>query len=66
MFGLWFSVIGLIFGTLCSFIARRKDRAQKEWFILGFIFSALSLFLLLILPDIKDDSYTTIILEKLN
>ncbi|NJD21877.1 MAG: hypothetical protein FIA82_04320 [Melioribacter sp.] len=66
MFGLWFSIIGLIFGVICSYTAKEKNRAQKEWFILGFIFSALSLLLLLILPDIKDDSYTTIILEKLN
>lgn len=39
MFGLWFSIIGLIFGILCSYKAKEKNRAQKEWFLLGFIFS---------------------------
>jgi len=41
MFGLWFSIVGLIFGILCSFKAIEKNRTQKEWFILGFIFSVL-------------------------
>lgn len=39
MFGLWFSIIGLVFGILCSYKAKEKNRAQKEWFLLGFIFS---------------------------
>jgi len=63
MFGLWFSVIGLIFGVLCSFAAKDKNRAQKEWFILGFIFSILSLLLLLLLPANKNESFVSAILE---
>ena len=43
MFGLWFSIVGLIFGVLCSFAAKDKNRAQKEWFTLGFIFSIIAL-----------------------
>lgn len=43
MFGLWFSIAGLIFGILCSYIAKEKNRAQKEWFLLGFIFSVFAL-----------------------
>lgn len=43
MFGLWFSIVGLIFGSLCSFLAREKNRTQHDWFILGFIFSVIAL-----------------------
>ena len=63
MFGLWFSIIGLIFGVFCSLTAKDKNRAQKEWFILGFIFSILSLLLILLLPNNKEESLTSAILE---
>jgi len=43
MFGLWFSIVGLIFGVLCSFKAREKNRLQKGWFMLGFVFSFIAL-----------------------
>ncbi len=43
MFGLWFSIAGLIFGTLCSLKAKEKNRVQKDWFILGFVFSFFAL-----------------------
>ncbi len=56
MFGLWFSIVGLIFGILCSFKAIEKNRTQKEWFILGFIFSVLGLILLHLLPNKKATS----------
>lgn len=56
MFGLWFSIVGLIFGTLCSFAAKEKNRIQKEWFILGFIFSILGFILLHLLPNKKTTS----------
>lgn len=55
MFGLWFSIVGLIFGTLCSFTAKAKNRVQEDWFTLGFIFSFLALGILYILPE-KTDS----------
>ena len=58
MLGLWFSIIGLIFGILCSLIAGEKNRAQKEWFILGFIFSILGFILLHLLPNKKETSTT--------
>lgn len=56
MFGLWFSIVGLIFGALCSFKARGKNRTQKEWFILGFIFSILGFTILYLLPNKKTTS----------
>jgi hypothetical protein len=51
MFGLWFSIIGLIFGVICSLKAREKNRATQEWFILGFIFSVIALAVIYILPS---------------
>lgn len=63
MFGLWFSIIGLVFGVFCSLTAKDKNRAQKEWFILGFVFSFLGLLLLFLLPENKNESLTSAILE---
>ena len=51
MFGLWFSIIGLVFGVLCSFKAREKNRVGEDWFLLGFIFSVITLAILHFLPD---------------
>jgi hypothetical protein len=56
MFGLWYSIIGLIFGALCSFNAKEKNRARKEWFTLGFIFSVLALGLIYMLPNRKNEN----------
>jgi hypothetical protein len=42
MFGLYFSIIGLISGILCSVKAGEKNRNQKNWFLLGFIFPGIS------------------------
>ena len=50
MFGFWFSIIGLVFGVVCSLKAREKNRASQEWFILGFIFSFLAYIVISLLP----------------
>lgn len=52
MFGLWYSIAGLFFGTLCSLKAKEKNRAQKDWFTLGFIFSVIALGILYLLPSL--------------
>ena len=59
MFGLWFSIVGLIFGVLCSFAAKDKNRAQKEWFTLGFIFSIIALGILYLLPGVGIETVDT-------
>jgi len=46
MFGLYFSIIGLISGILCSVKAGQKNRNQKNWFLLGFIIPGISYLLL--------------------
>ena len=56
MLGLYFSIAGLISGTLCSFKAGEKNRNQKNWFMLGFIFPGISLVCLRLLSTVgKND-----------
>lgn len=50
MFGLWFSLLGLAIGFLCSRIAKQKERSHKDWFTLGFVFSFIALLIITILP----------------
>ena len=59
MFGLWFSIIGLIFGTLCSYMAKEKNRAHKEWFTFGFIFSVIALVIIYLFPSVNQESVDT-------
>lgn len=56
MFGLWFSIIGLIFGILSSLKAREKNRASREWFILGFVFSFIAYAVIKLLPVVGHNS----------
>lgn len=51
MFGLWFSIFGLLFGGLCSYEAKRKGRSHQDWFLLGFLFSIAALLILHFLPN---------------
>ena len=52
MFGLWFSIYGLICGTLCSIKAKEKNRYTKDWFLLGFVFGVFAFIFLFVLPSI--------------
>ena len=51
MFGLWFSIIGLLFGVFCSYEAKRKGRSQQDWFVIGFLFSIIAIIVLRLLPN---------------
>ncbi len=61
MFGLWFSIIGLIFGLFCSVKAKEKNRATQEWFVLGFVFSFFALVILSLLPVADQESNNNVI-----
>ncbi len=50
MFGLYYAIIGLISGLICSFIANKKFRNQKDWFTLGQVLPLLSIVVLSVLP----------------
>ncbi len=47
MFGLYYAIIGLFSGTICSLIAKRKSLSQKDWFTLGQILPCISILFLL-------------------
>ena len=56
MLGLYFSIAGLISGILCSFKAGEKNRNQKNWLMLGFIFPGITLLVLSLLSAVgKND-----------
>ncbi|KAF0142556.1 MAG: hypothetical protein FD122_513 [Stygiobacter sp.] len=59
MFGLYYAIIGLVSGTICSLIANKKSRSQKDWFTMG-----LSILILLLLST-KDGKYANPDVEKL-
>lgn len=44
---------GVVFGVLCAVIAAGRGRSPVAWFCLGLLFSCISLFMLLALPDLK-------------
>jgi hypothetical protein len=50
MFGLWFSLLGLLSAFLCSFNAKKRKRSQKDWFTLGFLLPGASFVILYLLP----------------
>jgi len=54
MLGFWFSVVGLLFGVICSLKAKKKNRTQHDWFILGFLFSVLAYLLIYLLRKIEN------------
>lgn len=60
MFGFGFSIIGFLFALICSFIAKGKNRAYQDWFILGFLFSFLAFGILYLLPEVKEENFLTI------
>lgn len=45
--------IFLLFGGICSYVAKQKGRDPVAWYILGMLFCLLSLIVLLLLPPLK-------------
>ena len=43
-------VVGIGMGIACAAIASRKGRRGGLWFLLGFLFSLISLVIILVLP----------------
>jgi hypothetical protein len=60
MFGLYFSIIGLISGILCSVKAGEKNRNQKNWLLLGFIAPVISLAFLNLLSVVNKNDESEI------
>lgn len=64
MFGLYYAIIGLVSGTICSLIANKKSRSQKDWFTMGQVLPGLSILILLLLSS-KGDKFSKPAAEKL-
>lgn len=64
MFGLYYAIIGLVSGTICSLIANKKSRSQKDWFTMGQVLPGLSILILLLLST-KGVKYSSPGAEKL-
>ncbi|OGU67036.1 MAG: hypothetical protein A2499_09115 [Stygiobacter sp. RIFOXYC12_FULL_38_8] len=64
MFGLYYAIIGLVSGTICSLIANKKSRSQKDWFTMGQVLPGLSILILLLLST-KGAKYSNPDAEKL-
>lgn len=45
-------VIFLLFGVICSFVAKQKGRDPVAWYILGMLFCLLALIVLFLLPPL--------------
>ena len=54
---LWFAIIGSIFVIICSLKAKTKNRITENWFMLGFIFWFVALFVLAKLPYVKEETF---------
>ena len=57
MFELWFALIGSIFAVMCSLYAKKKNRLSENWFILGFVFWFIALFILTKLPNLSEERF---------
>ncbi|MFA7420276.1 MAG: hypothetical protein WCZ90_11385 [Melioribacteraceae bacterium] len=53
MLGLYYAIIGLLSGTICSLIANKKSLSQKDWFTIGQILPGVSILLLLLISQKK-------------
>ena len=55
MFGFWFAIYGLFFGTLCTLKAKEKNRFTKNWFLFGFIFGIFAYLVLINLSVLESE-----------
>lgn len=55
MIGLWLAISGLIFGSLCSYAAKKQERFTKNWFLIGFVSGPIGLLVLNILPRLNEE-----------
>lgn len=58
MENIWIIILAqsIVFGGFCSFIAKEKNRGAFSWFILGFLFSLISVLALIAVPKLEGKS----------
>lgn len=64
MFGLWFAIYGMLFGSLCSIKASVKNRNTKNWFVLGFVFGIFAFVFLMTLSKVNDTLFNNVENER--
>ncbi len=47
------AILGLLFGSLCSIQAKKKNRFTKNWFLTGFLTGPIGLTLISFLPNLN-------------
>jgi hypothetical protein len=55
MFGLWYAILGLLSGIICSYLAKNKNRIQKVWYMIGQLFPVLSVIFILFMDQLEYD-----------
>lgn len=55
MFLVYLILVGLIFGSLCAYVAGEKGRRRGSWFIAGFFLSLLALIALAAIPALTEE-----------
>lgn len=54
MLGLWLAILGLVFGSLCAFHAKKQERYTKNWFLIGFVSGPIGLLIIYLLPKLNE------------
>jgi|WetSurMetagenome_2_1015567.scaffolds.fasta_scaffold388669_2 hypothetical protein len=53
MFGLWYAILGLLSGIICSYLAKNKNRIQKVWYMIGQVFPIVSVILIYFMEQLE-------------
>lgn len=53
MFGLYYAIVGMASGILCSVIARKIGKSQKDWYTVGQVIPILSVIAILLIRENK-------------
>lgn len=59
-------MLQIAFGALCAALANSRGRTPVGWFLVGFLFSCIGLFVLLVLPNVKEEAAKHAALEDAN
>lgn len=59
-------LIMIVFAALCAALAHSRGRTPVGWFVIGFFFGCIALFVLLVLPNVKEEQSRHAALEDAN
>lgn len=55
MFGLYYAIVGMVSGIICSIVAKRIGKSQKDWYTVGQVIPILSVIVILLFGESKSD-----------